>query len=446
MYRTQRRRQENYLEVLRQWYEEYTIWFWIAGGALFVIVVAMTCNAFIGAQQRGQIRQQAEAITATVKEAQGRWSQAVKTVGIRRTDYPTKYSVEFDSQIERGRTRLGDGGQAEVWLAELAEAIAQKDYKVAEERIGQLGTIVSEDVAFVDRILGPPGTTGQGYYEVLDKQSAVVDAGLIADVQIHIDMVKAYVGQLPRKQLCGSGNLLSYTSVEGQIALARNKLDQAEFVTLVTLIEGFVDKPQVYKEAKEAEAMATAAKQAGDDLSALVERVKLEISQAETDLTNATIFVAAHGNLNHTQALVQLTLATSELDAAKAACASQDLSAAIAYADTASAAAMQAIWLATPPTATPEPTDTPRPPPTADTSSLFEDDDSDDSSSWWDDSGSDSGSWDDSSSDSGSWDDGSSDSGSWDYGDSDSDSWSDSWSDDSGSWDDSSSDSGSWDY
>lgn len=423
---------KDWLDRLTEIWDDYRpIWYFL-GVVLLIVGVIWACVAGVDAMKGADIAKRAEYVVPLVTTAQGRLNISEQTVASRRSDFLSYHSDPFDSQLIIARQRLGENGEAEKWLNQLTDAQNSKNWTAADEALKALEIIAAQDVGVVDRILGPPGTEGQGFYDELERQSRAVDAGLTSTVQAWITEVDQYTDLLSRKYLCGSTYTLTYSDAYNFLNTAQGQLDQAN-MTSTTQVEGMIDKPLVYQQATLAQASADQAKAEADGDNAGADLAPGQIASAEFEVTVAEDYVATHW-YRLTEAKAALESARSEVQAAYLECYTADFAGVTAHVNSAISWADQAEWLATEPTPTPEPPPTPVP-------------SSSGSSSWdtssSDSSGSDSGSWDSSSSDSSSWDSSSSDSGSWDSGGSDSGSW-DSGGSDSGSWDSGGSDDGSW--
>lgn len=377
------------------------------------LVVAFfgACLLLIGVlvdrHQANDVAAKAQSVTAVIQTAKNRVSDAIELVSLRRGDYPSKYSDQFVSPLKQARQVLGDQGQADMFFADLAKAQQKRDWKMAYKILDQLNVIVAQDVGVVDRILGPPGTEGQGYYDDLDKQAKAVDDGLVQSVQTWINQVKAYVDLLPRKSLCGSDKTLTYATAYAFDAQAQSQLDQA-IATSKQLVDGMVDKPQVYAEATVAKTTADQARSSADNASTRADQAPVEISNGQGAIIGASAYVAIN-SYRQGEALAAIALAQADLEQARQACYTENFDGVTSSVNAAIASANTAIWLAT------EPTPTPPPPPTSEPSNTG-------GSSVWTTSGgsSDSGSW-DSGGGGSSWDSGGSgssgfDSGGWDSG------------------------------
>lgn len=357
-----------------------------------------------------------------IQQAIGRISTAFQEVSRRREDFLPKYSAGLGQQLEEAGSHLNavyqTGPENIGLMVQLDQAIADHDWKQAKSVADQLATLIQQDVTgLIDRILGPPNTTGQGLYDILAAKVAAIDAGLVDTVQNEINQAQAYVGDMPTKFLCESTNRLSYQSATDQLTQAQSQLEAAR-ITQATIVDNLMaDKPLAYDQAVTARNTASFATSTANSLSAGADNAPVQINQCGAQISYAQTYLLTH-SYRFAEAQAQLVLANGEYSAALDSCYVQDFAAVSSHVSSCVSFANAAIWFAT------EPTPTPRPLPTIDTSS------DDDDNSWS--SSDDSGSW-DSGSDSGSWDSGGSDSGSWDSPS------------DSGSWDsDSGSDSGSW--
>lgn len=374
-------------------------WQWSLVVAFFGVCLLLI-GVLVDRHQANDVAAKAQEVSAVIQTAMNRVSDAIELVANRRGDYPSKYS-QFDTSLDQARQVLGDHGQADTFLADLAKAQQERDWTRAYEILEQLSIIVAQDVGVVDRILGPPNTEGQGYYDDLDRQSRAVDAGLVNQVQAWIAEVDQYVDLLPRKYLCNSTFTLTYSDAYTILDAAQSQLDQAN-VTSMTQVEGMIDKPLVYQEASNAQASADQAKAEADGDNSGADLAPGQIANAEYEVAAADGYVATHW-YRLAEAQSALGNARSEVQASYIACYAADFAGVTAHVSSAISWADNAEWLATEPTPTPEPPPTPEP----STSS---------GSSSWDSGSSDSGSWSSGGSDSGSWDFSSSDSGSWDSG------------------------------
>lgn len=366
--------------------------------------------------QANDVAVQRATIEDKVEVAVGRLEQAGSVVEARKGDYPMKYSQDFPEELQRARERLGEGGDLDRLLDQLTDSQKDREWRTAYDLLKELDAIVAQDVGVVDRILGPPNTTGQGWYDILDQKSAAVDNGLLDKVSLDISVAKAYVDGLPRKARCDSALTLSFTRAYAKIAEAQAQLATA-YQTLDMLVDGVVDKPLVYDQAIAAQSSAQGATDSGNADATDVELAYSSIIAADSAIDSAGWYISG-SNYRQSDAMFALDDARSTLVQAKQACYDENFASAISLANDAQNQAYSAERIA----ATPEPTSTPVP-------IVISSDDDDDGFSFGS-SGGGSGGWDSGSGDTGGWDSGGWDSG----GGSDGGGWDSGGGDDGGGW------------
>jgi hypothetical protein len=414
----------------------------------FVIVVVvllvlvglwMGVSKAVDSHQEADVSQRTTSVLKVIDQGKSRVDTALKEVSEQGKKYPAKYSAAYALSLTSAKLHLNGFFDKDGLLAQMKVTQAKRDWKKSYELLGQADQVVRQDVAAVDRILGPPGSEKQGFYDELSRKAGEVDKGFVGTVQSSIQQTRSYIDMLPRKTLCGAvGKVLSYQAAYDTLNRAQSELATANS-TATTPAEGMIDKPLVYDQAVTAKTSAETARANADNISTQPEAVMNDIRTCETGITEAEVYLLGHYYRQY-EARTELDLAKAEKNAGYDGCYNQQFEVISSHVSKCLEFSRQAIWLATEPTPTPEPTSPP----------IHIDLGSHDDSSSPSINNSDSGSWSSgsSSSDSDSWDSGSSgsDSGSWDSGGSDSGSWdSGSSGSDSGSWDSGGSDSGSWD-
>lgn len=356
-----------------------------------------------------------------------RMEQSQKAVDANQGKFPAHYTKKTESSYASAKQALTDMNGSETvigWMQELDDAIAKKDGKIARQRLGQIQEALKKVSAYTELILGPPNTTGQGLYEVLQAKVDQLHTGFIPDdnkdlfeeVQA-LDAPTLATIQAAKATnpfyLCGSTTQMSYkvASSDYGSGLASYKEAEGYFAQedLPAASDALVEARNSFNSA-----VGSVDKAEDNHKSAVNAIDAAESSKTLADAAVLMIWADYWSNVSS-----ERSSGIDDLASAQTECESEDFANAVTYAEKAKSHFDDAVYWST--QEAPDP--------------VVESDDDDDSSIWPDSGGgSDDGSWYDSGDDGGSWDSGGDDGGSWDSG-----------GDDGGSWDDGGSDDGSWD-
>lgn len=129
-----------------------------------------------------EIAKQRDDIFAQLGTEEQRMDQSGDTVKEWSGKFPLYYTTDHQPQLTAAGNALANinGNSSSVgWMAELNSAIQDRDKKVAKERIGQIQEALLSVSAYTELIIGPPGSTGQGFYESLQAKVTLLNEGLI---------------------------------------------------------------------------------------------------------------------------------------------------------------------------------------------------------------------------------------------------------------------------
>lgn len=334
---------------------------WVLGAGIALIILIFVLGRIADANNEADAKRRRAEVEQVLSTAQIRVEAASQTLAQRRGDYPAYYT--FGLSLESARQRIvGEQSTVAVLFGQLTIEQQQRNWTEADRLLDELETIAKEDASTIDRILGPPGTTGQGIFDILDAKSKEIDAGLVETVQRHIDDTRVYVDGLPRKILCGKPDaFLTYGPAYGLINRANGELGIAR-ETLRILVDGLVDKPKARDEAYVADTTTDLARIEGDWHNGAADWLPARIDGANTTIGNASAYVniTFTGRQAEAQGIIQSAYNT--LESARQACYRGELRSVESLVNSAIALAQNAETIARP---TPVPTDTPEPPPTS---------------------------------------------------------------------------------
>lgn len=128
------------------------------------------------------IAKQRDDLFAQLGTEEQRMGQASAEVKEWSGKFPLYYTSDNQPQLTAAENALANinGNSSSVGLIkELDEAIEQRDKKIAKERIGQIQEALLSVSAYTELIIGPPGSTGQGFYKSLQEKVNLLNEGLI---------------------------------------------------------------------------------------------------------------------------------------------------------------------------------------------------------------------------------------------------------------------------
>lgn len=165
-----------------------------------------------------------------------RMQASATEIGNRREDFPIKYTQALDDERILAERALTDIGNSENgWIAELNTAITNKDKKAASTRIDSIVRAMQVMADWERKILGPPNTTGQGYYDGLAANAALVPVGFVndqrdfaAEVTDLKKSVEVTLSKAEKFKLCGTESTMSYKDAWSKYGSGVSKLSEAE--------------------------------------------------------------------------------------------------------------------------------------------------------------------------------------------------------------------------
>lgn len=394
-----------------------------------------------------QIATQRDDLVARLVTESVRMEDSRAEVKDRSKDFPDYYTKAHESQLVAANEAIANIGSSTTgWLGDLNTAIEKRDKKTANDRLGKIQTALDAVSSYTNQILGPPGSTGQSLYDILDAKVMLLHDGYVkGDTRDLLQETKdldttalVSIQTAVPFLLCGTDTQMSFKDARSSYGSAVAGVKSAEQL----IIDG--DEPAASDALVNAYALFNSASGSITNAPTNHQLAVNAINEAESskklaDAVLLMIWVDYWYELN-----TEHSYGVTDLNNANSLCLSENFVSADPYAVTAVTSANsakahfdKAVWWST----EVEEEEVYIPP---------ADDDDDDSIDPWsyeseeDTTPNDDNSWEYESEDDNSWEYESDDSDSWEYESDDSDSWDYEY-DDSDSWDSDYDDSSSWD-
>jgi hypothetical protein len=322
-----------------------TFWAYLAGFGLILIAIGMIINAMDAAELRDLTNKIAELEPRRVLwfSQQPNAEAEVKQYS---GEFAPHWSDGFSAALSESRKNLEDNGLVHELQMKAQKLLQDNDREAARVVWEEADVKLKASEQIITKILGPPT-----FYSQLQQHSDAVDNGYLDQVQKVINDKYRYVESLPKKNLCGSSNVISYESAILQINQAQDQLDTVARRTLQTVLpEGIIDKPLVFDEAQRVEVMANSAATTADQLSSQADTAATEIATCDANITLAGFELVDADNFVLAQSYYDQAI--SARTNALISCTTQDFGSVTAFVSSCNSYASLSYSAAQPPPAT----------------------------------------------------------------------------------------------
>lgn len=146
---------------------------------LFLVCLIMA-NVLAACTNWDDVAIQRDNLVTQLGTEQVRMKDSKTEVKNRSGNFPTSYTQATESLLATANDALANiGSESTGWLGELNDAIQQKDKKVANDRLERIQTALDQIRDYTNKILGPPGSTGQTLYDILDGKVMLLHDGYV---------------------------------------------------------------------------------------------------------------------------------------------------------------------------------------------------------------------------------------------------------------------------
>ncbi len=343
-------------------------WAWVAALGIVLIAIGLIINAFGAADLRDLTNKLADievrrtTLLQMLPNAENEFDQNAAL-------FARHWSEGFEQKLSTSRDNLENNGTIYNIWASGVQALQNNNRTLARQYWEEADAALNNSELIIIQILGPPGTTDQRYYDILNQKTQEIDSGYIDRVQASIDEGRQYINTLPAKALCGSSTLLSYESALSILNQASIGLNVARTTLTVIVPDGVVDKPVAYDQAQQVANQVESARTTAEQLNVSADQAQSQIANCQSTINlAASQLIGAYDSI---VAQSKYNLAISEGDLAYQSCISQDFSSVTTHVNSCVSYANMSISAAEPP------------PPTS-VPSNSDNDDSPSSSSGWD--------------------------------------------------------------
>lgn len=265
-----------------------------------------------------RLQQHLTSTSQTVSQLQIRIPQAQKVYSQNRTAYADHWSLGLDNKLllvtsYSTPTAQFPHGQMNDLLSQ-AKKIESSDRDKAHALLDQLDSLLQTTSQIVNMILGPPGTTNQGFYDQLSyKQTHAIEALHSAQAEIN-----AGTQVLREKEIdyWNSSHHLNFIGAKSMLARASNELRTAQYTASVRLEHSLIDMPLAYMQATNTltmarDAVALANQEESDARSA---QNAIDSTQAHINTVSPIVSMATY---QRSLAQMHLLTANSSLQSAR---------------------------------------------------------------------------------------------------------------------------------
>ena len=343
--------------------------FWILPGVVGLIFIVLGLG--IAASERSlaiMLDTRIDAAQIHIQTAFSRIEEAEGEYQRQHLKYADHWSAGIDVPLTQARETLGPEGLTQQSLIEARRAIKNKKWADSEILVSQAEEKAKVSTETIDKILGPPETTGQGLYDQLEVKSQ--------QALNKVELAKTTIANNRKKlddKLADSWNRdhgVELKAAYAKLVDAQLVLGFAQIALTERVERGLVDLPQAHDEALMAVGLANDALQLASDEETLARSTWQAIETCQLVRRQSNVYILA-SSYRQSEALAQLLITESTLQQALSAFDAKNYTSAKSLADNCFVQAMSAQGVAATPTPIPP---TPIPPPTTDWSSYSSND------------------------------------------------------------------------